>query len=71
MVLKDLWTGDLVLGGEGSVGRGVLQGEEATMTLKEKTWILSQANEDSPLVLTGSGNREQLEIFATKLQGVT
>lgn len=32
LVLKDLWTGDLPVGGEASVGRGRLQGVEATLT---------------------------------------
>lgn len=29
LVLKDLWTGDLPIGGEKSIGRGVLKGKEA------------------------------------------
>ena len=29
MLLKDLWTGDLAIGGEKSVGRGVMQGKKA------------------------------------------
>jgi CRISPR/Cas system CSM-associated protein Csm3 (group 7 of RAMP superfamily) len=32
LLLKDLWTGDLTLGGESSVGRGRLQGRSATLT---------------------------------------
>ena len=35
LVLKDLWTGDLPLGGEQSVGRGRLRGRKATFTLYE------------------------------------
>lgn len=31
LLLKDLWTGDLPLGGETSVGRGRMQGSEATL----------------------------------------
>ncbi len=34
LLLKDLWTGDLPLGGEASVGRGRLKGERATLTLQ-------------------------------------
>ncbi|HMP95235.1 MAG TPA: RAMP superfamily CRISPR-associated protein, partial [Phnomibacter sp.] len=31
MLLKDLWTGDLPIGGEKNIGRGVLQGKKATI----------------------------------------
>lgn len=43
-VLKDLWTGDLPLGGESSVGRGRLQGLEATLTDgPHHQWIFHEA----------------------------
>jgi len=35
LVLKDLWTGDLTVGGESSVGRGRLTGVEATVQLPD------------------------------------
>lgn len=35
LILKDLWTGDLAVGGEKNVGRGVLQGISATLTWKD------------------------------------
>lgn len=42
LLLKDLWTSDLPLGGEISVGRGRLQGKEAEMTYekgqKRESW---------------------------------
>lgn len=34
MLVKDLWTGDLPLGGESSVGRGRLTGEKVTVELR-------------------------------------
>ncbi len=44
LVLKDLWTGDLPLGGESSVGRGRLDGRHAVLTLhegnREQVWEL-------------------------------
>jgi CRISPR/Cas system CSM-associated protein Csm3 (group 7 of RAMP superfamily) len=43
LLLKDLWTGDLPLGGEASVGRGRLRGMEATLTVREKSWTIEQA----------------------------
>jgi len=45
LVLKDLWTGDLSLGGEKSIGRGVLNGRRARIFLKD---------EESPLTIEGS-----------------
>lgn len=41
MVLKDLWTGDLPLGGEQSVGRGRLSGKQAEITLGSDHWSLT------------------------------
>ncbi len=67
LVLKDLWTGDLPLGGESSVGRGRLQGRQATLTLKgreKKTWVLTQ-RADGGLVFDGKGRPEELEGYVT------
>ena len=45
LVLKDLWTGDLPLGGESSVGRGRLRGLSATIRDGNKQWTLGQEGE--------------------------
>ncbi len=42
LVLKDLWTGDLPVGGESSVGRGRLFGVNAKMYLGDKMWEIIQ-----------------------------
>jgi CRISPR/Cas system CSM-associated protein Csm3 (group 7 of RAMP superfamily) len=34
LVLKDLWCGDLAIGGEKGIGRGVLEGQEARITFE-------------------------------------
>ncbi len=65
LVLKDLWTGDVPLGGESSVGRGRLQGREAHLThqgdVVVHTWdIVAQGPG-----LTISGDRQHLETFVT------
>jgi CRISPR/Cas system CSM-associated protein Csm3 (group 7 of RAMP superfamily) len=44
LLLKDLWTGDLPLGGESSVGRGRLKGKSATLIYSDKTWSLTDNN---------------------------
>jgi hypothetical protein len=48
LLLKDLWTGRLPLGGESSVGRGRLRGLEATVRHGDKQWHLRQES-DGPL----------------------
>ena len=46
LLLKDLWTSDLPVGGESSIGRGRLQGIQAEITKhhsqQPKKWIISQ-----------------------------
>ncbi|WP_269849664.1 hypothetical protein [Methanosarcina horonobensis] len=44
-VLKDLWCGDLAIGGEKNVGRGVLQGLSAAIKWKIKSFRLKKKKE--------------------------
>lgn len=50
LLLKDLWTGDLPVGGGRSIGRGRLQGQQATITQYQRkqsspqTWTITQGN---------------------------
>lgn len=50
LLLKDLWTGDLPVGGESSIGRGRLQGKSATITQYASgtatEWTIVQNNEN-------------------------
>ncbi len=61
LLLKDLWTGDLPLGGESSVGRGRLKGKCATLTFGKDEWIISG---DDTLVIEGS-EKQKLEDFVS------
>ncbi|HOD04503.1 MAG TPA: RAMP superfamily CRISPR-associated protein [Anaerolineaceae bacterium] len=65
LVLKDLWTGDLPLGGESSVGRGRLAGREATLQehtpQQTREWILTQGEGDALNFI--KGKPEELEVF--------
>ena len=61
LLLKDLWTGDLPLGGESSVGRGRLTGEWATATIDDNEWTF-QADETGRLTIVG-GNPTDLEQY--------
>lgn len=66
LLLKDLWTGDLPLGGEASVGRGRLKGKCAKLSWRGQEWELEAAlpaedANDSTKRLRISGSRETLE----------
>src|SRR5690606_32603670 len=67
LLLKDLWTGDLPLGGESSVGRGRLEGERAILTHQSdgasRTWEIITTGQG----LTVNGDRDALERFVTAL----
>ena len=59
LVLKDLWTGDLPVGGESSVGRGRLRGIEADITDTQlRNWHIQQG--PSSLELQG-GDKKMLD----------
>ncbi|MCS7055068.1 MAG: RAMP superfamily CRISPR-associated protein, partial [Thermoflexales bacterium] len=65
LLLKDLWTGDLPLGGEIGIGRGRLSGRSAKLTWRhgeeEQTWMMTQAGE----ALRIEGDRDALERFVS------
>jgi CRISPR/Cas system CSM-associated protein Csm3 (group 7 of RAMP superfamily) len=42
LVLKDLWSGDLAVGGEKNVGRGVFQGVQATIEWNDESFDLKE-----------------------------
>jgi len=60
LLLKDLWTGDLPLGGEISVGRGRLRGEQAILTYADDRWVFTQNANGTPYV---EGDKAKLEQF--------
>ncbi|WP_019487260.1 MULTISPECIES: RAMP superfamily CRISPR-associated protein [Kamptonema] len=69
LLLKDLWTQDLPVGGSSSVGRGRLQGKEATLmwTKEQKSWKIAQHDlSKNSLEITGS-DRQDLENHVKKL----
>jgi CRISPR/Cas system CSM-associated protein Csm3 (group 7 of RAMP superfamily) len=63
LVLKDLWTGDLPLGGESSVGRGRLHGQTAKLGYNGKTWQINRSTNG----LTISGTKDDLEAYVKTL----
>jgi len=67
LLLKDLWTGDLPLGGESSVGRGRLKGKRAILTHQSdgasRHWEIVTSGQG----LTVVGDRDALKTFTVML----
>ncbi len=64
LVLKDLWTEDLPLGGESSVGRGRLRGQKATLCLGNEEWVIEVMGNGR---LSIPYNSQRLESFVKQL----
>lgn len=60
LLLKDLWTGDLPIGGEAGVGRGRLRGLQATLNIGTDVWKFSRTDSNG---LSVSGDRKNLQEF--------
>ncbi|MDM3861101.1 MAG: RAMP superfamily CRISPR-associated protein [Aphanizomenon gracile PMC644.10] len=61
LLLKDLWTSDLPVGGTSSIGRGRLQGENATITLRreEKTETFTIEKSSDNLVVSDAKSLQE------------
>ncbi|MGB4304358.1 MAG: RAMP superfamily CRISPR-associated protein [Coriobacteriales bacterium] len=68
LVLKDLWNGDLAIGGEKNVGRGVLQGLSATISFEDRKIELRQKGDNLLLYYPGN-NPEWNDSIADLLEG--
>lgn len=66
LLLKDLWTGDLPVGGESSIGRGRLKGKEATITHyqpgQQTSWKITQGDQHLEI-----DDPDELEVFVKAL----
>lgn len=67
LVLKDLWNGDLPIGGEKGIGRGTLQGLEAEIWLDDKKVTIEQLK-DGKLAVYESESEVWEETAAAKLE---
>ncbi|HAG82177.1 MAG TPA: hypothetical protein DCL61_13680 [Cyanobacteria bacterium UBA12227] len=75
LLLKDLWTQDLPVGGESSIGRGRLQGKDANLTWYQwdddkksqwqEEWKIKQPDPKQPLQFSGS-DKQKLEDFVSE-----
>lgn len=68
LVLKDLWTEDLPLGGESAVGRGRVRGREATLRLPDGAGEVALYQE-WPAPPRVEGDRAALECYVAALHG--
>ena len=71
LLLKDLWTSDLPVGGESSIGRGRLQGIKATMIRQipgkaTQTWTISQ---DGECLQVSEADADALGAFVSDFSG--
>lgn len=62
LLLKDLWTGDLRIGGEASVGRGRLRGKHAILTVGDVVWQIAATQNG----LNITGDPAQLQAFVSE-----
>jgi len=62
LVLKDLWTGDLAVGGEKSIGRGVFQGIKAVVEYNDKQTVI-----DKDFTLLSMDERNRLQSYVNAL----
>jgi CRISPR/Cas system CSM-associated protein Csm3 (group 7 of RAMP superfamily) len=75
LLLKDLWTGDLTLGGEASVGRGRLCGKKATLVYKKaapkesQTWEITQADGQLQVMEDKACLEQFVAAFRKEVQG--
>jgi CRISPR/Cas system CSM-associated protein Csm3 (group 7 of RAMP superfamily) len=63
LLLKDLWTGDLPIGGESGVGRGRLKGICATLTTPDGKWEFKAGETENSVTLTASENAPTAQSF--------
>lgn len=70
LLLKDLWTGDLTLGGTRSIGHGRLRGISATLRdthNEQREWKLEAENNRNTIHIR-EGNGAELEAYVTALR---
>ncbi|AFZ18417.1 RAMP superfamily CRISPR-associated protein [Allocoleopsis franciscana] len=77
LLLKDLWTQDLPVGGASSVGRGRLQGKTATLTryefdknknkMQPQTWHISQPDLNEQKLDVSKDDQKEMENYVQSL----
>ena len=67
LLLKDLWLGDLPLGGESSIGRGQLAGKSANLSCGTQHWVFESTAEGIHLA---EGEVKDLQKFMDALNNI-
>jgi len=70
LLLKDLWTGDLPIGGESGIGRGRLQGKSATLTFNKHIWQFDPADEENGVKLTTDDTPDSAQVFVNDFNDI-
>ncbi len=71
LILKDLWLGDLPIGGESSIGRGRLRGVKAKLRHSRNGEIeMSDESRNGEIRLTGENAAARLEAYVSALRRV-
>jgi CRISPR/Cas system CSM-associated protein Csm3 (group 7 of RAMP superfamily) len=64
LLLKDLWTGDLPVGGTSSIGRGRLQGKRADITIRKnqekRKFIIEQSEDNQSLIIREDAHESKI-----------
>jgi CRISPR/Cas system CSM-associated protein Csm3 (group 7 of RAMP superfamily) len=68
LLLKDLWTGDLPIGGESSVGRGRLKGIQAKLTYGNREWTFKANGENVEVTPDADELEKWVGAFNKKVQ---
>jgi CRISPR/Cas system CSM-associated protein Csm3 (group 7 of RAMP superfamily) len=68
LVLKDLWTGFLPIGGEKNIGRGVLVGHSAAINCGGKIYRFDSDGNDSSSIKVVEGNLSELETLVASIK---
>ncbi len=70
LLLKDLWTGDLPIGGESGIGRGRLQGKYAKLTFNKHTWEFIETEEEYGVNLKPSDDATPAQNFVDAFNNI-
>jgi len=65
LILKDLWTGNLAIGGEKAIGRGVLEGKSAIIKWNNESILIKK--EGDKLEISPADGKNKLEYFVKEL----
>jgi CRISPR/Cas system CSM-associated protein Csm3 (group 7 of RAMP superfamily) len=66
LLLKDLWTGNLLIGGESGVGRGQLKGISAALSYDGLEWTFNAVDEHGGVAIVQSkGENKNVQDFVT------